>query len=163
MAKPSSSLNLIGDSTMVEGGKKLYNAVRKYAPYKRIKDAVYLSRVEGKKNSRFITVSINMNEETGGAPFARAFDIGSGIHGKKKSTYPILPKRFPYLQFLGTNALSGQIIRTKLVNHPGVKGVEYTKRALDSVRADIRNTIAQDVKENLRLYLKATFSKLGEK
>lgn len=162
MAKPSSSLNLINDSAMVESGKKLYNAVKKFAPYKKIKQAVYLSRVEGNKSSRFITVSINMNEQTGGAPFARAFDTGSGVHGKNKRTYPIVPKRFSSLQFIGTNAFSGQVIRTKLVNHPGVKGVEYTKRAIESVRSGIRNTLAKDVKENLRLYLKTTFSKLGE-
>ena len=162
MARASSKLNLITDSTMVKMAKKLYTAIRKYAPYKRIKDAVYISRVEGRGDSRFISVAINMDDKTG-APFARAFDIGSGVHGKKKSTYKIPPKNFPYLQFMGTNKFAGKIVRVKSVDHPGVRGIGYTKKAIKEVRPAIRQELAKDVKENLRLYLKAEFNKFGKK
>lgn len=162
MARATNKLNLISDSTMVAGAKKLYNAVRKNAPYKQIKDAVFISRVEGRGDSRFITVSINMNPATGGAPFARAFDIGSGIHGKFRRKYIITPKRFPLLQFRGTNQFAGKIIRVASVEHPGVKGTGYVKKSVDESRQAIRAEIAKDVKNNLRLYLKTQFENLGK-
>lgn len=163
MPRLSNSFNLINDSAMVRGARKLYNAIRKYAPYKRIKDSVFISRVEGKGDSRFITVGIDLNPVTG-APFARAFDIGSGIHATKgrKNKYKILPKRAPFLQFQGTNEFSGQLIRVKKVSHPGVRGVKYTQRAINDSRQAIRNEIAKDVKQNLRLYLKVKFEHLGK-
>ena len=162
MARASSRLNLITDSTMVKMAKKLYTAIRKYAPYKRIKDAVYISRVEGKGDSRFISVGINMDDKTG-APFARAFDIGSGLHGKRPAKYSIRPRNGKYLQFQGTNAFAGKVVRVKEVQHPGVAGVGYTKKAIEAVRPAIRQELAKDVKENLRLYLKAEFNKFGKK
>lgn len=163
MARASSKLNLITDSTMVKVAKRLYTAIRKYAPYKRIKDAVYISRVEGRGDSRFISVGINMDEKTG-APFARAFDTGSGLHGKKKrAKYVISPRNFPYLQFMGTNEFAGRVIRVKKVLHPGVRGVGYTKKAIDEVRPAIRKELSKDVVDNLRLYLRAEFNKFGKK
>lgn len=163
MAKTINNFNLIDDSTMVIAANRLYDAVVKYAPYDAIRQAVYISRVEGKKTSRFITVSINMNEKTGGAPFARAFDIGSGLHGTRRRKYKILPKEgTPFLQFAGTNKFAGQIIRTKEVNHPGVRGVGYIKKAINEARPEIRQEVVKDVKENLRLYLRGQFSNLGK-
>jgi len=147
---------------MVKMAKRLYTAIRKYAPYKKIKDAVFISRVEGRGDSRFISVSINMSPKTG-APFARAFDIGSGIHGKRPSKYLIRPTNGKFLQFPGTNAFAGKIIRVKEVQHPGVAGVGYTKKAIDEVKPAIRKELAKDVKGNLRLYLKAEFASFGKK
>lgn len=163
MAKVSSRLNLINDSAMMKSAKKLYDAIRKYAPYKRIKDSVFISRVEGRGTSRFISVGINMNPKTG-APFARAFDTGSGNYSTKgkRGKYQITPKRFAYLQFMGTNEFSGRVIRVKKVMHPGVRGVGYTEKAINEVKPKIRKEISKDVKENLRLYLKAEFEKFGK-
>jgi len=163
MARQSSRLNLINDSAMVAGAMKLYNAIRKFAPYKRIKDSVFISRIEGKGTSRFISVGINTNPATG-APFARAFDTGSGIHATrgKRGKYKILPIRAPYLQFMGTNDFAGKVIRVKEVKHPGVRGVGYTKQAIKEAKPAIRKEIAKDVKENLRLYLRAEFERFGK-
>lgn len=162
MARSSNKLNLVSDSAMVSGAKRLYDAIRKNAPYKKIKDAVYISRVEGRGNSRFITVSINTNPATGGAPYARAFDTGSGLHGKYKRKYIITPRNFPLLQFRGTNQFAGKIIRVAQVEHPGVKGTGYVKTSIEESRQSIRAEIAQNVKSNLRLYLKAQFESLGK-
>lgn len=161
MPSPTNKLNLITDSSMVKSARKLYNAIRRLAPYKKIKDSVFISRVEGRGTSRFITVGINMNPQTG-APYARAFDIGSGIHGKKPRKYIITPRNGKFLQFPGTNEFSGQTIRVKEVKHPGVRGTGYTKRAIDEVRPQIRSELSKDIKENLRLYLKAEFQKFGK-
>lgn len=163
MARVSNKFNLIDDSAMVAGAMKLYNAVRKFAPYKKIKDSVFISRVEGRGTSRFISVGINMNPTTG-APFARAFDTGSGIHATKgkRGKYKISPIRAPFLQFMGTNDYAGRIIRVKEVKHPGVRGVGYTKQAIKEAKPAIRNEIVKDVKENLRLYLRAEFEKFSK-
>lgn len=163
MPSPSSSFNLINDSAMVKGARRLYNAIRKFAPYKRIKDSVFISRVEGRGDSRFITVGIDMSPTTG-APYARAFDIGSGVHATKggRKKYKIRPRQAPYLQFMGTNEFAGQVIKTQEVDHPGVKGTKYTQRAIRESRPAIRNEIAKEVKNNLRLYLKAKFETLGK-
>lgn len=163
MAKISNRLNLINDSAMVKSAKKLYDAIRKFAPYKKIKDSVFISRVEGRGTSRFISVGINMNPQTG-APFARAFDAGSGLHATKgkRGKYRIRPTNAPFLQFMGTNDFAGKLIRVKEVKHPGVRGTNYTERAIKSVRPAIRQELAKDVKENLRLYLKAEFQKFGK-
>jgi len=156
------SFNMITDSAMLKSAKKLYNALRKHAPYKKIKDSIFISRVQGNKNSRFLTVGINMNEETGGAPFARAFDIGSGLHGKRRRKYEIVPVNASLLQFAGTNMYKGKIIRTPLVMHPGVRGVGYTQKAIKEVRPIIKKELGESAKENLRLYLKAKFETLGK-
>lgn len=160
MAKAISKVDLVSDSTMVDGAKLLYRAVRKHAPYKKIKDSVYITRVETRGASKFISVGINTSEGIG-APFARAFDVGSGIHGKKKAKYPIRPRGRTPLAFQGTNEFSGQLIRTNLVMHPGVEGVNYTQKAKDEVRGQIRDKIKKDASDKIRLYLKTEFTKIG--
>lgn len=159
MAKNTDILNLVDDSSMVEAGALLYNAMVKNAPYQHIKNAVYLSRVQGSKNSRFITVSIDLKS----APDARAFDLGSGMRGKFNETYPIKPVSKPLLIFQGTNGFAGKLIFTKLVNHPGVAGTGYTKKAMDEVKKPARAIIAAGAKDKIKAYLRSSFTKLGEK
>lgn len=165
MAKTSNEVNLVDDSAMLEAATTLRDKVVELAPYQKIKDSVYISRISGKSGkaeTRNITVAINMNPETGGAPFARAFDSGSGLHGKFKQKYPILPKRFSYLQFVGTNKFTGKIVRSKGVMHPGVKGTEYVDRAIKAVRPEIRKDLKESVGNKLRLYLRKEFTELGK-
>ena len=155
----ANSFNLITDSAMVKSAKKLYKAVRKYAPYKKIKDAIFISRVQGNKTSRFITVGVDLRS----APHARAFDVGSGLHGKYRRKYEIVPKvSGNLLVFPGTKQFRGKTIRTPLVMHPGVRGVGYTQRAIQEVRPIIKKDLGQEAKESLRLYLKAKFQTLGK-
>lgn len=158
MARNINSFNMITDSAMVKSAKKLYTAIRKYAPYRKIKDAVFISRVQGNKNSRFITVGVDLKS----APHARAFDVGSGLHGKFRRKYEIRPVNATLLQFPGTNQYKGRIIRTPLVMHPGVAGVNYTKKAIQEVRPKIKEELGKEAKENIRLYLKAKFETLGK-
>lgn len=166
MAKSTSrEVNLVDDSAMLEAATALRDKVVEYAPYQKIKENVYISRISGKSGkteTRNITVAINMKEETGGAPFARAFDIGSGLHGKFRAKYPIPPKRFPYLQFIGTNKFAGKIVRSKGVMHPGVKGTNYIDRAIKDARPEIRADLAKSVGKKLRLYLRKEFTELGK-
>ena len=166
MAKTSNEVNLVDDSAMLEAATALRDKVVEFAPYQKIKDSVYISRISGKSGkteTRNITVAINMNPVTGGAPFARAFDSGSGIHGKFKKKYPIVPVRGRFLQFAGTKKFSGKIIRTTKVMHPGVKGTDYIDRAIKASRPEIRADLKQSVGSKLRLYLRKEFAELGKK
>lgn len=165
----ANEVNLVDDSSMIEVATALRDKVVEYAPYQKIKDNVYISRVSGKSGkaeTRNITVAINMNPETGGAPYARAFDIGSGLSGKYKKRYPIplsgtMPKG-QFLQFMGTKKFAGKIIRTKGVMHPGVKGTNYIDRAIKDARPEIRADLAKSVGKKLRLYLRKEFTELGK-
>lgn len=163
-------INLLKDSTMVKMANLLANAIRKYAPYDAIKKSVRIGRREGRGRSRFIDVWVGNKN----VPYARAFDIGSGLHGKLKATYPIPPKNakaiwFPYAtpkMYPGARAYvnNGVMgVTTNIVNHPGVEGVHYTQKALREVRPKIRAELKKEVGNELRLYLKAKFSNLGGK
>ena len=88
-------LDLTKDSTMVRMANILANAIRKYAPYDAIKKSVRVGRKQGRGSSRFIDVWVGGKR----APYARAFDKGSGIHGKTGSTYTIRAKNGKALSF----------------------------------------------------------------
>jgi len=166
MAKSSNNLNLVDDSAMIQAATALRDSLVEHAPYQKIKDNVYISKVSGKSGkteTRNITVAINMNPATGGAPFARAFDTGSGLHGKYKKKYAIVPINGRFLQFAGTNEYAGQTVRTKKVMHPGVKGTGYIDRAIKAARPEIRADLVKSVGNKLRLYLRKEFAELGKK
>ena len=162
-------LNLTKDSTMTAMARLLANAIRKYAPYDAIRKSVRIGRREGSGTNRTITVWVGGKR----APFARAFDIGSGLHGKYARKYTIAPRNakaiwFPYptpkmypgARAYVNNGVMG--ITTPSVQHPGVEGVGYTKKAMDEARPQIRETLKQEVGKELRLYLKAKFTEIGK-
>ena len=170
-------IDLVKDSTMVKVAQKLATAVRKFAPYEAIKRSVRIGKREGRGTSRFIEVQVGKPWSPGkkGAEYAaKAFDVGSGLHGKLKAKYVIRPRNkkalwFPYpspMVYPGATAfINGGTfgITTKQVNHPGVKGVNYTRKAMNEVRPAIREILKQDVGKELKLYLRAKYAKLGEK
>lgn len=149
-------VNLLKDSTMVKMANLLANAIRKYAPYEAIKKSVKIGKREGRGTSRFIQVWVGGKR----APFARAFDIGSGIHGKYATPYTIRAKNGKVLSFYWEREQVNFVGQS--VQHPGVKGVGYTQKAIKEVRQKIREELKKDVGNELRLYLKAKFSKIGE-
>jgi len=164
-------LDLVKDSTMVECANLLANAIRRLAPYDAIRKSVRVGRSRGRASgSRTIQVWVGNKN----VPYARAFDVGSGIHSQKaaKATYRIAPKNSRYLAFFWkiTPPHPANPVRSYVgtaedgkklfnyVDHPGVRGVNYTKAAEDSVRKTIRKKIAADGVQNLRLYLRSRFS-----
>lgn len=150
-------INLVKDSTMVKMANLLANAIRKYAPYDAIKKSVRIGRREGRGNSRFIDVWVGNKK----VPYARAFDIGSGIHGKYATPYTIRAKNGKSLSFYWEREQVNFVGQS--VQHPGVVGVHYTQKAIKEVRPKIRAELKKDVGNELRLYLKAKFSNLGGK
>lgn len=172
-------LNLAKDSTMVACANTLAQAIRKYAPYPKIRASVRVGKSSGTTSgSRTIQVWVGNKN----VPYARAFDTGSGLHDQsaaEPNTYRIEPVKKKYLafhweKFEGGNAsdffsdemierlkkslLPDGRVKMNFVNHPGVEGTNYMQKAKDSVRKEIRNLIAKDGVENLKLHLKASFT-----
>lgn len=167
-----STLNLVSDTAMLEAATVLRDAVVALAPTNRIRQSVYISRVEGKGGSRFITVAVNMNKDTG-APEARAFDLGSGLHGKLKAKYIIAPRNGRALAFLWPKAnppfkrgkkLRGVLPDGRLafnyVEHPGVKGTGYMKQAVNESKKEVRDLMAKSAVGNFRAYIRSQFTDL---
>lgn len=163
-------LDLVKDSTMVECANLLANAIRRLAPYDAIKKSVRVGRSKGlSSGSRMIQVWVGNKN----VPYARAFDTGSGIHSQKNPRkYRIQakePGRFLAFYWDITPSRKGQKYRGTMedgrklfayVDHPGVEGTNYTDRAEKEVRKTIREKIAADGVQNLRLYLRSRFSQV---
>ena len=162
-------LDLVKDSTMVECANLLANAIRRLAPYDAIRKSVRVGRSQGRASgSRTIQVWVGNKN----VPYARAFDVGSGIHSQKAPPrkYRIQAKEPGRLlafywnitpdrkgeKYRGTMADGRKLF--SYVDHPGVGGVNYTDRAEREVRSTIRKKIAADGVQNLRLYLRSRFS-----
>lgn len=171
MANSSNKLNLISDSNMIRGVRIIQSYLAKFAPYKkirdRIRDSATVSQVTSSGVSKSVTLSIAMR----GAPYARAFDIGSGIHGKLGQTYTIRPKNknalwFPYpASKIYPGAIrytkNGQLgITTLEVTHPGVKGTNYTREALKQGKHEVAMELGKDAIEGIKVYLKSSFGEV---
>lgn len=159
-------LDLAKDSTMTKAAQILATAVRKNAPHERIRKSVRIGRREGRGTYKFITILVGKAYIPGsgqqGSEFAaRAFDTGSGIHGKFKSMYAIPgAKGGKMLSFFWTS--QGRWVRTRFVAHPGVAGTGYMKKSKDEARPKIKALFAKEGKEALRLYLRAEFRNFGK-
>lgn len=87
---------------------------------------------------------------------ARAYEYGSGIHGKRKKKYRIEAKNKPYLKFFWTR--KNTEFRGLSVMHPGVEPREYMKKSFDETMAksapDLAFKIRNNVKRELAMLIK---------
>jgi len=168
-------IEIVKSSTLVKAANIFAKAVRKFAPYAAIKRSVKVgapSTTRGGNKNIIITVG---NKSV---PYARAFDLGSGIHAQKgrRGTYRILPKtgqalgiprsrwknfRFP-LYGIGYNKKKDKLI-VRAVDHPGVRGVNYVNAARNSVRKEISQLVKMEASQSIRTYLKAQFLPMNKK
>ena len=78
------------------------------------------------------------------APDAHAQEYGSGLCAQRgiKAKYPITPKPgTKFLEFDGTNAFDGWLIRTRLVMHPGINAVNEGKGYIRPTYAEFRKKL----------------------
>lgn len=120
-----------------------------------------LVRVGVAKNSSIkVTVADGMDQQGNDLQgMARAFESGSGLHGKKRRKYVIRPYRKQYLMFPSRHApyaTLGRIIRVKEVWHPGVKARPFLGPALDAVRKEAKKELGISIRKNVRKTLHAT-------
>ena len=134
-------------------GSKIRDKAQQNASWSnRIPDAITLGEAKKTGNGRYeieIKVDATGDRETG-APHAIAFERGSGLQGKRGSTYVITPDKADLLAFdwqpdfvpWGSPKLFGAILESpdstagryffNLVEHPGVEARPYMQPAVDS-------------------------------
>ena len=118
----------------------------------RIPKAIKVEKTQESGNSMSITISVDSKL----APHAEAFEKGSGIHGDKRKTYKIRPKKgalafywpggpsaaelWGSKKFLGVGK-SGKLLFS-YVDHPGVKARPYLEPAVDASVNSILNRLS---------------------
>lgn len=127
-----------------------------------IQDTIEIGQVqdlgEGSKS-----ISITLGGEK--APYAVAYEYGSGIHGAKGATYKITPHKASLLRFpvgsppegrwpmfsnVGT-AISepGQDVYFEEVDHPGVRAKPFVKPSIVKVAPQITKILGQSFKAEI--------------
>jgi hypothetical protein len=107
------------------------------APTKRIASAIETTKPATISGQFVADVHVDLIK----APEGAAFELGSGVHGLKQHTYPILPKNSGgELRFFWPNedlsrghphTHDGKV-RLHIVNHPGIVARQYLKPAFDA-------------------------------
>jgi hypothetical protein len=162
--------DMADDSTMVEAAEIFADAVRTFAPYAAIKQAVGVSRVSGTETTRNILVTIT------GVPYARAFDTGSGIHAQKgkKEYIKISPKNkqalaiplgrwedfiFPARpggKMIGYSKKTDKVLLTEVL-HPGVRGTNYVQNSINKATPQIREVLGATISNGIKVYVRQIF------
>lgn len=115
-----------------------------------------------KESADGATINITIGEGNKSlAGMARAFDTGSGLHGKYKKKYIIQSKSGKLLAFQATNDFSGRLIRVAKVQHPGVEGKGYIKKSIDATRKKATEELALRVRKNLVDELRLTLKEIN--
>lgn len=135
------------------------------APTKRIKGAIKVRKPIREGGVIVGFIEINLDEESGGAPEARAYEFGSGIHSEKGQKYLITPKKGNYLAFFWDKAnpnipraKDGRVLLKKVM-HPGVAPKPYIQPSIDELKKGAKRIIS----ERIKLELGAAFSEAQDK
>lgn len=107
------------DSVLLKSAEKIANDARASAPTQRIKANINVSAIENTSQSKQIRVYVPLKD----APEARAYELGSGIHGEFGRKYPIDAKNVPNLVFFWQK--EDRWFVGPHVNHPGVAARPY--------------------------------------
>lgn len=123
-----------------------------------IQDTIEIGQVqdlgEGSKS-----ISITLGGEK--APYAVAYEYGSGIHGAKGATYKITPHKASLLRFpVGSPPegrwpnysgplQSGEDIYLSEVDHPGVRAKPFVKPSIVKVAPQITKILGQSFKAEI--------------
>lgn len=127
------------DNILLKSAEAIANDARANAPTERIKASVAISPIINTPNGKQIEIYVPITQEAAKqgpyAPEARAYELGSGIHGPEHQTYPINARFAPNLVFFWQKA--NTLFVGKHVDHPGVAARPYLAPAV----AKNRNTI----------------------
>ena len=150
-------------STITKFGNVLARTIQKNLVWSRqLRKAVRLHTA--KENGDVVSITISVGEtgkDKSGMPLsgmARAFEYGSGIHGKSGSPYPIVPRRKEALWFYLDNPYPNAVlyekdgkigITTKKVMHPGVMARPYILPAIQEVLGRATDDLALDIRRNI--------------
>jgi len=127
--------------------------------YKSIQDTIVIGTPKESGNSVSITITLGGAD----APYAAAYEFGSGEHGTlgAKGKYKIEPKDASALAFENWNpnfipwgskkfiGMAGNKFLFRLVEHPGVEARPYIKPAVEAKKADIVKLLGQEFKASI--------------
>lgn len=156
---PSSDIDMRAEerAAIIEAANLVAEAARQNAAWSTtIPGAISVSEVREWQDGLGIYVKVNLDKKTG-APEARAFEFGSGIHAKHATMSPqqigpggkILIMGNPLLVFPGTHQWEGQTIITPVVRHPGVEARPFLYPAVKENRAKIRQIFGTAVRRSI--------------
>ena len=173
---------IVSYKALIDAGVYLRRKITEFAPYPKIAKAIRIGKPIVQQSGVSIEVIIDTRpEELGGVPYAEAFNKGSGLYGKKKEKYRIDPntagalvfhweKGMKNLRRLYASRPSKFLGRTKdgrlaftCVDHPGVHGTNYVKRALSAARPEITKVIKDDVGASARVYFRQVVKEINQK
>ncbi|MHA2085428.1 MAG: hypothetical protein ACXABD_16860 [Candidatus Thorarchaeota archaeon] len=167
---PSSDLKSRVDAALTKSAKlfreKMLQNARKAGVPRGLDRATSISNPKHDGNVSSIAIEISLaSEDEGGAPWARAYEFGSGEHAEKApKPYRIQPKNAPFLafgwqpetipwtspKFIGVKRELGE--RTKgiyffnFVDHPGVKARPYIRPTVTQIKKELSNILIREVK-----------------
>lgn len=158
-------VKLVIPSNLVKFGNSIARSIRTRLRWsKQLRKSVRVGRVMESSGEISITISVGEGKDKSGNPLvgmARAYEFGSGIHGRKKRKYKIVPKRAQFLMFSSTQGglgLQGGVIKTKEVQHPGVDPRPYIRPALQAKSKEFQD-LKLDVRKNLISHMQVTIKK----
>lgn len=132
---------------------------RRNAPTKRISENIEVDPAKDAGGIVYATLGIKLDD----APEARAYEYGSGLHGKMGKKYPIAPRNAPMMIFwwkppfgdlTGGNlpwlftmdGTEGLIGFSKAIQHPGVKAKPYLRPAFQKYLKGFRGRMLKALK-----------------
>lgn len=101
-----------------------------------------------------VTIRINLKQ----APYAWAYEKGSGLHGLMGAKYPILPRNFDTMQFPLSDWPNFQPELTRVapnkygifaltkVAHPGIEERPYIEPTINQINDEVKKILAQEFK-----------------
>lgn len=87
------------------------------------------------------------------SPYARAQDLGSGLHASRgtRAKYQIVPRRAKFLRFV----VSGRTVFARKVMHPGVRPTRFLFLATEAAGAHEKNLLTTEMGRVARRFNKA--------
>lgn len=165
---------LVPISTISKFGDALARSLRANLQWsKQLRNSVRLERVKTSGTITSVSVSVGAGKDKSGNPLggmARAYEFGSGVHGKLNQKYLIKPKYKRALWFYMENPndklpiyinLSGKIgVVLPFVRHPGVEPRPYFSKSLSTVIPRMTEELRVDIRKNIMAELKVKIRKI---
>ena len=166
--------SIVDDATMKKIGEIIKSKAKGLSPSSRIDAALVVEMIPPTK-----TGQTGVKLTVRGVPFARAMEYGSGTHNVRKfqskrqtsptSTIEITPKNGKKFLVFDWDKAEGYGMKNPVhltrVDHPGIKaaneGKGYMHPALEASRQEISALIGENAMDNLRLKIRAVFSRPG--
>lgn len=138
-SKATALFDSLLNNILMKSAETIANDARANAPTNRIKTNINISPVQDIAGGKQIKISVKLDD----APEARAYELGSGIHGEYGTTYPIDAKNVSNLVFFWEKRQKWFV--GPHVDHPGVEARPYLFPAGRKQEQPIRDALLRAV------------------